>query len=148
MGQSGLALNKRGRHGSDLVYPQSMRFFYFFIFYFRFLQKYIFDLEICRNIPRPSGCRAAGTWPPGSGAAGAFLEKNLRRKLRPSPWGPVARQRGGRPHRPPGSGAAGPTVRLAAGRPALAAPLQEDRLSHPYIRVGWSPHPSFASLKF
>ena len=36
----------------------------------------------------------------------------------------------------------------AAGRPAPAARLQGDRLSHPYIRVGWSPHPSFASLKF
>ena len=38
--------------------------------------------------------------------------------------------------------------RPAAGRPALAARLQGDRISHPYIRVGWSPHPSFASLKF
>ena len=31
------------------------------------------------------------------------------------------------------------TGRPAAGRPALAARLQGDRLSHPYIRVGWSP---------
>ena len=38
--------------------------------------------------------------------------------------------------------------RPAAGRPALAARLLGDRLSHPYIRVGWSPHPSFALLKF
>ena len=38
--------------------------------------------------------------------------------------------------------------RPAAGRPALAARLQGDRLSHPYIRIGWSPHPLFASLKF
>ena len=38
--------------------------------------------------------------------------------------------------------------RPAAGRPTLAARLQGDRPSHPYIRVGWSPHPSFASLKF
>jgi hypothetical protein len=30
----------------------------FFIFYFCFLQKYIFDLEIYRNIPRPPRCRA------------------------------------------------------------------------------------------
>ena len=30
--------------------------------------------------------------------------------------------------------------RPAAGRPALAARLQGDRLSHPYIRVGWSAH--------
>ena len=33
-------------------------------------------------------------------------------------------------------------------RRSLAARLQGDRLSHPYIRVGWSPHLSFASLKF
>ena len=46
--------------------------------------------------------------------------------------------------RSPGSGAAGPP----AGPAALAARLQGDRLSQPYIRVGWSPHPSFASLKF
>ena len=38
--------------------------------------------------------------------------------------------------------------RPAVGQPALAARLLGDRLSHPYIRVGWSPHPSFASLKF
>ena len=102
--------------------------FLFFYFYFRFLQKYIFDLEIYRNIPRPPRCRAAGTWPPGSGAAGAFLKKISRRKLRAGPWGPVARQRGGRPPRPPGSGATS---------------------SHKlYIRVDWSPHLSFASLKF
>ena len=36
-------------------------FIYFYIFYFRFLQKYIFVFEICRNIPRPPRCRAAGT---------------------------------------------------------------------------------------
>ena len=38
--------------------------------------------------------------------------------------------------------------RPAAGRPALAARLQGGRITHPYIRVGWSPHPSFASLQF
>ena len=27
-------------------------------------------MEIYRNIPRPPSCRAAGTWPPGWGAAG------------------------------------------------------------------------------
>ena len=52
-------------------------------------------------------------------------EKISRRKLRAGPWG-----------------------RPAAGRPALATRLQGDRISRPYIRVGWSPHPSFASLKF
>jgi hypothetical protein len=30
------------------------RFFIFYIFYFRFLQKYIFVFEIYRNIPRPA----------------------------------------------------------------------------------------------
>jgi len=90
------------------------RFFIYFIFYFRFLQKYIFDLEIYRNIPWQRG---------GWGISEKkFAEKISRRSL--------------------GAG------RPAAGRPALAARLQGDRLSHPYIRVGWSPHLSFASLKF
>ena len=95
--------------GRNHVIPQSIQssgFFIFFILYFHFLQKYIFDLEIYRNIPRPPRCRAAGTWPPGSGAAGAFLKKNSRRKLRAGLLGPVAQQRGGRPW-PPGCGPAG-----------------------------------------
>ena len=100
-------------------------YFYIFVFYknifsisnFRFLQKYIFDLEIYRNTPR---CRAARSWPPGNGAAGAFLKKNFAEKIARRSLG------AGRP---------------AAGRPALAARLQGDRLSHPYIRVGWSPTP-------
>ena len=73
----------------------------FFIFYFHFLQKYIFVFEIYMNIPRLPRCGAAGTWLPGSGAAGAFVKKISGRKLRAGPWGPVARQRGGRPW-PPG----------------------------------------------
>jgi len=36
------------------------RFFYFYIFYFCFFQKYIFEFELYRNIPRPPCCRAAG----------------------------------------------------------------------------------------
>ena len=105
--------------GSSWAAPSPGRpFFYFYILYFRFLQKYIFDFEICRNIPRPPVCRAAGTWPPGSGAAGAFVKKISRRKLHAGPWGPVARHRGGRPLWPPGCGAAGPG-RPAAGRPAV-----------------------------
>ena len=51
--------------------------------------------------------------PPGSGAAGAFVKKKFAEKIAQRSLG------AGRP---------------AAGRPALAA-----RLSHPYIRVGWSP---------
>jgi len=61
---------------------QLRRFFYF---YFHLLQKYIFDLEIYKNIPR-----AVGIYPPGSGAAEIFLEKNSRRKLRAGSWGPIA----------------------------------------------------------
>ena len=57
------------------------RFFYFYIFYFRFLQKYIFDFEIYINISRPPGSRAAGTWPPGSRAAGANLQKKIQQKI-------------------------------------------------------------------
>ena len=73
-----------------------LRFFYFYIFYFRFLQKYIFDLEIYKNIPRPPRCRAAGTWTTGRGAAGAFLKKIRRKNCAQVPGG-----------RSPGSGAAG-----------------------------------------
>ena len=41
-------------HGTSgfMSWELGPRFFYFYIFYFRFLQKYIFDLEIYRNIPR------------------------------------------------------------------------------------------------
>ena len=53
--------------------------------------------------------------------------KKEEEKLQTGPWG-----------RSPGSGAAGP----------LAARQLGGRLYHPYIRVGWSPHPSFASLQF
>ena len=67
----------------------------FFIFLF-----FIFVFEIYRNIPQPPHCRTTGTWSPRYGAGG-----------------PVARQRGGRPTRPPSSGAAGPGC-PAAGRPA------------------------------
>ena len=88
------------------LHPLPMRFFYFFIFQFRFLQKYIFVFEIYKNIPRPPRCRAAG----------AFLQKVSGKICARAPGGPVARQRGGRPPRPPGSGAAG-SGRPAAGRP-------------------------------
>ena len=65
----------------------------FFIFQFRFLQKYIFIFEIYRNIPRPPRCRAVG----------AFLLKISRKFCARAPGGPVARQRGGRPPRPASS---------------------------------------------
>ena len=49
--------------------------FYFIIFYFRFLQKYIFMFQIYMNIPRP----------PGSRAADAYLQKKVDKKLRRGP---------------------------------------------------------------
>ena len=55
---------------------RTRRFFYFYIFYFYFLQKYIFDLKIYRNISRTPRCRAAG----GSGAAGVYSCKFPNRK--------------------------------------------------------------------
>ena len=108
------------------------RFFYFLFsffteIYFRFrnLQEYI------PAAPLPSDRDLVAPLRGGRGfCAKTFAKIFVRRSL-----GPVARP-------------AGPPSRPAAGRPALAARLQGDRLSHPYIRVGWSPHPSFASLKF
>ena len=68
----------RAQQAGTRVRGSSARgFFYFYIFYFCFLQKYIFDFKIYRNILRPPGSRAVGTWPPGSGAAGAFVQKLL-----------------------------------------------------------------------
>ena len=66
---------------------------------------------------------------PGHPTAGrqGFIRKKKEKKLQIGPWG-----------QSPGCGAAGPPGRPAAGRPALP----------PYIRVSWSPHPSFASLQF
>ena len=96
--------------------------FLFLYFLFSFFTKYIFDSEIYKNIPRPPRYRAAGTWPPGRGIyEKKFAEKIARRSL--------------------GAG------RPAAGRPALAARLLGDRLSHPYIRVGWSPPPLICITK-
>ena len=82
--------------------------FLFLYFLFLFLKKYIFDLEIYRNIPRPPCCRAAGTWLPCCRAAVANLQKKEEKKLRTGPWEPAARQR-----------AAGLPGRPAAGRPAF-----------------------------
>ena len=95
--------------------------FLFFIFYFRFLQKYIFDLEIYMNIPRPPRCRAAGTWPPRSRAAGAYLQKKVDKKLRRGPWR---------------------TGRSAAGLSALQAARQRDSGPWPpACRVTGPPNP-------
>ena len=58
-------------------------------------------MEIYINIPRPPSCRAVGTWPPGSRAAGVFPQKNTKNNYR----------------QVPGNG------RPAAGRPAPLAAL-------------------------
>ena len=90
-------------HGLGTTYHP--RFFYFYIFYFRFLQKYIFDLEIYRNILRQRGDRDLAARQPGGRV---YPEKKRRQKIadrslgtgrpaagRPAPQ--AARQRGGRP---------------------------------------------------
>ena len=82
-------------------------FFYFYIFQFCFLQKYIFVFEIYKYIPLHPCCRAAGTWSPRCGAAGGFQQFSTVKICAPAPGGPVARQWGDRSPRPPGSGAAG-----------------------------------------
>ena len=109
--------------------------FLFLYFLFSFFYKNIFLFSKFTEIY--PGCRAAGIRSPCCVAAGAFLQKFSRKICAPAPGGPVARQRGGRP-----------PCRSAVGRQVLAARQQGDRLPHPYIRVGWSPHPSFASLQF
>ena len=79
------------------VQPGLSRFFYF-----RFLQKKIyFRFGNLQNISRPPRCRAAGSWPLGSEAAGAFLKKNYGQNCAQVPRG-----------RSLGRGAAGPPSRL------------------------------------
>ena len=63
----------KGQQPSTMAFCGSFRFLYFL---FPFFKKYIFDLKIYRNIPRPPRCRAAGTWSPRCGVAG-LLCKNF-----------------------------------------------------------------------
>ena len=65
---TGLSLGRAaGDSELELALTPQQRFFYFFIFYFRFLQKYIFVLEIYSNIGRPPRYRTAGTGRPATG---------------------------------------------------------------------------------
>ena len=74
-----------------------LAFFYFLFFIFVFY-KNIFSIWKFTEIY------------PGRTAARTFVKKKSQRKLRRGPWGPVARQRGGRPW-PPGCRATGyPTL--------------------------------------
>ena len=93
----------------------------------------MFVYEIYMNISRPPRCRAAGTWPPGSRAAGAYLQKKSTKNCAEVPGGPAARQRGGQPalqaarqrsggHKPPAGGVTGPPTLykvLAAPHPLI-----------------------------
>jgi len=112
----------------------------FFLIYFSisFFTKNIFLFSKFTGIylGRPAAGRP-GPGRPAAGRQGLFCKNFARNFYKKAPGGQVARQRGGRP---PG--------RPAAGRRALAARQEGDRLPRPYIRVGWSPHSSFASLKF
>jgi len=96
------------------------QFFYFYILYFCFLQKYIFDLEIYKNIPRRPAAGRPGPGRPAAGRQGlcakTFAQIIARRSLgagrqaagRPAPL--AARQLGGRPW---------PTGCWAIGSPTL-----------------------------
>ena len=59
--------------------------FLFFYFLFLFFKKYIFDLEIYRNIPGR----------PAAGRQGLTCKKKDENKLQTGPWEPAARQLGG-----------------------------------------------------
>ena len=114
------------------------QFFYFLFYIFVFYKKKYFCFrnlqEYTPAAPLPGDRDLVAPLRGGRG----FCEKKFAEKIAQRSLG-AGRPVAGRPA-PPG--------RPAAGRPALAARLQDDRISHPYIRVGWSPHLSFASLKF
>ena len=94
-------------------FPDPKAVFLFFLFF-------IFMFEIYMNIP---GRPAAGR--PGPGRPAAGRQGHLCKNFCSNNCAQV-----------PGAG------RPAAGRPGpQAAQLQGDWLSHPYIRVGWSPTP-------
>jgi len=71
------AIDNMGQIGESLGTRRARFFLFCYFFIFVFYKKYIFDLEIYKNIPRPPRCRVAGTWPPGSRAAGVFVQKLL-----------------------------------------------------------------------
>ena len=73
-------------------------------------------MEIYRNITRPLRCRAAGTWPPGCRAAGAYLQKKRENKFADRSLG-TGRPAGGRP-------APHPYIRVLAAPPLSFALLK------------------------
>ena len=84
-------------------------FFYFSILFFTKIYFCFRNLqEYTPAAPLLGGRDLAARQRGGRGISG---KKNSRRKLRAGPWGPVARQRSGRPPRPPGCRATGsPTL--------------------------------------
>ena len=66
----------------------------------------MFVFEIYMNIPRPPRCRAAGTWPPGSRAVGAYPQKKRRQKIVDRSLGTGCPAAGRPAPRSPGCGAA------------------------------------------
>ena len=102
------------------------RAFFIFLFFISVFTKIYFRFGNLQKYtpaaPLPGGRDLAARLPGGRDLNAKKEEKNCRS------LGPVARQRG--------------------GRPPLTARQRGGRLYHPYIRVGWSPHPSFVSLQF
>ena len=82
--------------------------FLFFYFLFMFFTKIYYQFGNLQKytpaVPLPAGRDLAARQPGGRGLSAKKDEK----KLQTGPLGPVARQPGGRPPRPPGYGAAGP----------------------------------------
>jgi len=118
-----------------LISP-SLRFF-IFIFFISVFYKNIFSIwKFTEVYP---GRPAAGRPGPGRPAAGGrdLNAKKRRRKIADRSLGPVARQRGGRPPWPSGSGAAGPPGRPAAGRPAPPGRPAAGRPALPPLYKGW-----------
>ena len=112
--------------------------FFIFLFFIFVFYKNIFSFSKFTGIyPR---CPTAGRPGPGRPAAGrqGLFCKNFTNFFAEKPL----------EDRSPGSGAAGPPGRPAAGRRAPAAQQQGDRLPRPYIRMAGPPTPHFASLKF
>ena len=103
------------------------RIFYFYILYFRFLQKYILFSKFTGIYPGRPAAGRPGLGRPAAGRQGLLCKKFSKNICAQVPGG-----------QSPGSGAAGPPGRPAVGRPDL-----------PPLYKGWLvPHPSFASLKF
>ena len=63
----------RRREVRPVVWVGRERLFYFYIFFLKKLQKYIFGFRFYSSIPLPSGRGAAGGLPPDRWAAGTYM---------------------------------------------------------------------------